>query len=357
MRYVPVDNLKPGMILGQEIYDASGKTLLIKGGPITEENIGYIAFMGILGVYIVDEAAREAKPEGIVNSRVRRDAVAVVNKFFNRAAGDASKEKYGVSISEEEAAIQESVSAVVHDVLSDEAVMNNCIEVRTYDGYTFFHSADVAILAGVIAEKCGLSEDDVRDVVTAGFLHDVGKVFVNPDIINAPRRLTDEERVKMMEHPDKGYNYLKINYDFSEPVLRAVHEHHEWYNGEGYPQKLRKKQILFISRVLKAADVYDAMTSRRVYHAPYLPGEVIEYMMGRSGMEFDPDIVSVMMKELCVYPAGCEIELSDGRQAIVIENHKGNVLRPTVTVLDTGETLDLLHDRSCRALTITKLKL
>lgn len=355
MHYVPVDNLKPGMILGQEIYDAAGKTLIMAEASLTEENISYLIFLGVLGVYIKDEAGDHVKGGGIVNARVRRDAVSVVSKFFNRALGDEAKEKYGVEIAPEEADIQASVEQVVDEVLSDEQVMNTIIEVRTYDGYTFFHSADVAILAGVLAEKCHLKDTEVRDVVEAGFLHDIGKVFINPDIINAPRRLTEEERVAMMEHPEKGYNYLKVNYSFNGEVLRAVHEHHEWYNGGGYPSKKGGNALSFLSRLLKCADVYDAMTGRRVYHEPYLPGEVMEYFMGRSGMEFDPTIVKTMTRTLCVYPAGCDIELSDGRKAIVVENHVGAVLRPTVYCTETGETVDLLHDRDALNLTITKL--
>ena len=355
MHYVSVDNLKPGMVLGQEIYDAEGRTLIMAEAPLTEEDIGFLSFLGILGVYINDEAGKDVKSGGIVNTRVRKDAVSVVTKFFNRAKGDAIKEKYGVEVSREEEDIQNSVSQVVNEVLSDEQVMNTIIEVRTYDGYTFFHSADVAILAGVIGEKCHLKDTEIRDLVTAGFLHDVGKVFIDPDIINAPRRLTDEEREKMMAHPDKGFEYLRVNFSFNENVLRAVHEHHEWYNGGGYPSKKGGNALAFISRVLKCADVYDAMTGRRVYHEPYLPGEVMEYFMGRSGMEFDPSIVKTMSRTLCVYPAGCDIELSDGRRGIVVENHVGAVLRPTVFIPETGESVDLLHDRDTMNLTITKL--
>ncbi|MEE3482633.1 MAG: hypothetical protein VZQ80_11785, partial [Lachnospiraceae bacterium] len=165
MHYVSVDNLKPGMVLGQEIYDAEGKTLIMAEAPLTEENIGFLSFLGILGVYINDNAGKDVKTGGIVNTRVRKDAVSVVTKFFNQAKGDAVKEKYGVEVSREEEDIQNSVTQVVNEVLTDEQVMNTIIEVRTYDGYTFFHSADVAILAGVIGEKCHLKDSEIRDLV------------------------------------------------------------------------------------------------------------------------------------------------------------------------------------------------
>ena len=175
------------------------------------------------------------------------------------------------------------------------------------------------------------------------------------EIIHAPRRLNDQERIRMMEHPRLGYELLEKNFRFPESVNRTVLEHHEWYNGLGYPNHRRGNDLLFTSRVLKAADVYDAMTSKRPYHPPYLPSEVMEYIMGRSGMEFDPAIVEVMSRSMCVYPVGCEVELSNSERAIVISNHEGYVLRPTVKLIRTGDVIDLQSDHDALNLTIVKL--
>ena len=103
------------------------------------------------------------------------------------------------------------------------------------------------------------------------------------------------------------------------------------------------------------ADVFDAMTSNRSYHSPYLPSEVMEYIMARSGMEFDPEVVDVATKELSVYPVGCEVELSNGAHALVIRNHRGYSLRPTIKHLETGEIMDLSDNRKSWSITITKL--
>jgi HD-GYP domain-containing protein (c-di-GMP phosphodiesterase class II) len=97
------------------------------------------------------------------------------------------------------------------------------------------------------------------------------------------------------------------------------------------------------------------MTSKRAYHDPYLPSEVLEYIMGRSGMEFDPEVVKTMVWELCVYPVGCEVELSNGEYALVVENHKGYSLRPTVKMIKSGRIIDLTSDRNAWNLTIVKL--
>ena len=159
----------------------------------------------------------------------------------------------------------------------------------------------------------------------------------------------------MMEHPRIGYEILKERFNFDEEVNLAVYQHHEWYNGGGYPNHVTYTDITQIARLLKCADVFDAMTTKRPYHAPYLPSEVLEYIMGRSGMEFDPRIVSVMTSQICIYPVGCEVVLSDGRHGIVKENHRGFVLRPTIKMVDDGTVLNLLNDSSTRKLTITRV--
>lgn len=347
MRYMPISQLKEKMILGQELFNATGKILLEKHTVLTEENISYIAFLGIPGVYVDDEFSKEAQITEVVLPEVKRAAVSIVQDVFVRSeSGDMDPE---------EERIKAIVEAIINNILENKDVMTNLLELKTYDDYTFFHSANVAVLAGIIGAKCNISEMEMEAVVTAGFLHDIGKVFIRPEIINAPRKLTDNERTQIMDHPRLGYDFLVNHFHFDDIITQAVYEHHEWVNGEGYPRRVNKDDIMFISKILRAADVYDAMTSNRPYHAPFLPSEVMEYIMGRTGLEFDAKVARTMSKELCIFPVGCEVELSDGMHGIVVENHRGFVMRPTIKIIPTGEMVDLCEDRSKWKLVISKL--
>ncbi|MQN01253.1 MAG: HD-GYP domain-containing protein [bacterium LCO1.1] len=346
MRYVLVKNLEPDMVLGQEIYDSDGRLLLSKHTVLNEDNISFIIFTGVPGVYIDEEFSEDAKAEEVVGSEVRRAALRIVHDVFIKAGRhEAASEKE----------LSQVVDRITDDVISDNDVVENLITIRTHDGYTYFHSVDVAILSGVLGARLGLNEQDLRDIVTAGFLHDVGKVFISEDILNAPRKLTPDERTKMMDHPRMGYDFLKDKYNFNEHVLQGVYQHHEWFNGGGYPRRIAGNDILFLARIIKVADVYDAMTGKRSYHNPYLPSDVLEYIMGRNGMEFDPVVVHMMSRELCVYPVGCEVELSNGFRAVVLANRRGSIMRPKVKIRETGEEIDLTEDRKAWNLTITKL--
>jgi len=323
--------------------------LLSKHTKLSEENIAYLSFLGVSGIYIDDAYTRDIEIREVIKPEIRDTAIQIVHDMFTNSVDDC------VTVSQEELRIQQIVEDITQEVLDNNQVMYNLIELKTYDQYTYFHSVNVGVLSGIIAAKMHLEKDEIQDVIMAGFLHDMGKIFIDAELINAPRRLTEKERIRMMEHPQKGYEFLEKQFHFSERVNRAVWEHHEWYNGMGYPCHKKENQILNLARILKAADVYDAMTSRRPYHQPYLPSEVMEYIMGRSGMEFDPRIVEVMARELCIYPVGCEVELSNGQRGIVKENHRGYVLRPTVKLLDTDNIVDLQGDREARNLTIVKL--
>lgn len=347
MRYTPISQLKENMVLGQELFNAAGKILLENHTILTDENISYIAFLGIPGVYIDDEFSKEARIQEIVLPEVKRAAVSIVQDVFVKSQDG--------TMDPEEERIKSIVEDVIKNILENKDVMANLLELKSYNDYTFFHSANVAVLSGVIGAKCDLSDMEMEAVVTAGFLHDIGKIFIDPDIINAPRRLTDSERVQVMDHPRLGYDFLINHFHFDDIVTQAVYEHHEWVNGEGYPRRMAKDDIMFISKILRAADVYDAMTSNRPYHVPFLPSEVMEYIMGRAGLEFDSKVVRVMSKELCIFPVGCEVELSDGRVGIVTENHRGFVMRPTIKAIPTGEIIDLCEDRSQWKLVISKL--
>lgn len=399
MKYYKVAALKPGLIVGEKICDVTGVILLKAGDVLTSQDISYLSFLGINGVNIEDsgdvaagrkqteESLREKSIEkntdtlnknlkneaadnalnlgvnGIKNNgfttaafpdetevvkpRIKETAVDVVKDFFRRGSG--------AELSKVESEIETVVSQVVSDVLSQKDMITSMTKIKIYDEYTFCHSVDVGILSGIIGAKYGLGDKGLKEVITSGFLHDIGKVFIDSEIINAPRKLTDGERIKMMSHPELGYNYITTHYSFSPTVSRSVYEHHEWFNGMGYPNRKKGNEIHINSRILKAADVYNAMTTKRAYHPPYLPCEVLEYIMGRSGMEFDPEVVTVMARKFAVYPIGCEIELSDGVRAKVIKNNSQMMLRPVVQAIESNIIIDLLKDRDARNKTIVKM--
>lgn len=345
MRYIPVENVEIGMAIGQDIFDGEGRLVLAKHLILNEEYIAGLRELGFQGVYIDDDFTEDIRIEEVLRPEIKREAVKMVHELFLTDIKEPTSQ-------EELARI---VIEVVKDVMNNGDVMCNMLDLKTYDDYTYFHCVNVGVLATMIGVSYGLDEEDLCQLTTAAILHDVGKRFVDIDVLNAKRSLTEEERRIIVQHPKLGYEFLKEHYDFSSNVYTSVLQHHEWYNGEGYPLRRSGNDIPLYARIIKLADVYDALTSKRPYHEPYSPSEAVEYLMGNAGAEFDPDLVNIFLKKIAAYPVGCEVELSDGRKAIVMENYEDFILRPKVKVIPTGENINLKEDAEARSITVVEL--
>lgn len=170
--------------------------------------------------------------------------------------------------------------------------------VRTIDAkdrYTNGHSLRVADYAAKIAEKMGKSPEEQKQIYYAGLLHDVGKIRVPEDIINAPRKLTNEEFEQIKIHPVTGYHILKDIYEDKSMALAAKF-HHERYDGNGYPSGLSGENIPEIARIIGVADTYDAMASNRSYRRALPQEKVREEIVKGMGTQFDPEIASIVLQ-------------------------------------------------------------
>ena len=345
MRYLMVGKLEPGMCVGQDIYDAEGNLILEKQQILEEGYIDRLNIKGVPGIYVEDELSKDIEIHPVLRPEVKRQALKLIHDLFVREIANPIS--------------QETLLSVVRDVIADirayGSEMCNVLDMKVYDNYTYFHCVNVAVLSGVLAIENGIPEEELENLITAALLHDVGKRFVESDVLNAKRRLTEEERRLIVQHPKLGYEFLKDHYDFEPEIYDSVLLHHEWYNGEGYPLRRSGDDIPFYARIIKVADVYDALTSRRPYHAPESPVKAVEYITGSSGVEFDPELVEIFNQKIAVYPAGCEVRLSDGRIAVVMKNYEDAIMSPRIKVVTTGEVIDLKEDAEAHDITILEL--
>lgn len=162
---------------------------------------------------------------------------------------------------------------------------------------------------------------------------DIGKVFVSQEILNKPDKLTEEEYEHMKSHSLMGYEYLKKRLDIPVVSYIGALQHHERYDGTGYPHGVEGTKISLFGKIIAVADVYDALVSDRPYRKPLLPSEAMEYIMGGSGTMFDTQIVNVFIQRVSPYPVGTSVLLSDGYVGIVVENYSDCCLRPKIKVI------------------------
>lgn len=158
------------------------------------------------------------------------------------------------------------------------------------DEYTRHHSTRVTEFSMKIAAKMGFSEKELGDLELAALLHDVGKIAVPESILNKPGKLTKEEFELIKEHPVRGEAILSPVVELKE-IARVVRAHHERYDGTGYPDRLKGREIPLGARIMAIADTYDSITSERPYRKPASHRYAVREIIGCSGTQFDPEVV------------------------------------------------------------------
>jgi putative nucleotidyltransferase with HDIG domain len=161
--------------------------------------------------------------------------------------------------------------------------------VEAKDPYTRWHSTNVAKYAVTIGRELGLSPTQLEDIHIAAILHDVGKIGISEQIISKPDRLSSEEFDIMKDHPAHGMRILEP-IGFAQPIINAIYQHHERYDGKGYPQGISGENIALSARILSVADTIDAMVSERPYRGTISRDAVLRELEAEAGRQFDPEI-------------------------------------------------------------------
>lgn len=167
-------------------------------------------------------------------------------------------------------------------------------QVEEKDHYTKCHSNRVSEYSVLIGQKLGLSKDDLNKLYIGGLFHDIGKISIPDNILKKETKLTDDEYYRIQSHTELGVEILTKNNVFKE-IVPIVEYHHEKYDGNGYPFKLKGDQIPLMARITSIADSFDAMTSKRTYNNPLSVEKVIEEFKKCSGSQFDPTLTNVFL--------------------------------------------------------------
>ena len=236
------------------------------------------------------------------------------------------------------------VKAMHASILRNPGALISLSRIKAADTYTFQHSVSICALLVSFAQAQGLDAASVEEAGLGGLLHDVGKMKIPNEILNKPGKLTEEEFDIMKTHASISRELLEGVPGVSSMVIQIAGEHHEKMGGGGYPRGIAGEAISQIGRMTAIVDVYDALTSNRVYHKGKEPSEVLKKLLEWSGHHLDGDLVQQYIRALGIYPVGSLVRLSGGRLAIVVEQGE-DLLRPTVRVVyDTVRNL-LLQPR------------
>ncbi|MDR3552203.1 MAG: HD-GYP domain-containing protein [Clostridia bacterium] len=317
------------MILAKNLYGANNELLLAHGQRLIGKYILKLQTLGYQGVYIDDDLTKDIDIVNVIKDELRHKTISTVkNVYIYSKTGD--QRNLDKSFDD----TKNLVSNMVDEILNNKTVMLNMIDLKVFNDYTFYHSVNVAILAIVLGMAMGYSYKSLYRLGLGALLHDVGKVFVPAEILDKPSALTGEEFNQIKQHPHYGYEYLINNCVLPSEAYTVVLQHHERYNGSGYPYGLIGSKISRDGKIIAISDVYDAMVSDRPYRKALPHSDVIEYIIGKSETLFDPEVVQVFFKKIAPYPVGTLVQLSNGEKGIVLQNFESMGARPDIRIID-----------------------
>lgn len=347
-------NLRPGMIVAESVYTYNGRLIIQENTELTPDIISKLKHYAIKTVYIlVNDSPQKTentnnndndnqKPTYFERIEQSEDFKKFHSQFDSCLTG-FKKTLNDMIIKSSDGLVDEMISEI-ESILEKSRNPLHLLEMmqcmRGYDDLTYAHSINVALICNVIGTWMNLSHDDIETLMIAGMLHDIGKLRIPPEIIQKPSKLTDNEYAIIKKHPEYGYEILSTK-NLNSKINLAALQHHERYDGKGYPNGLKGNEIDLFSGIVAIADVYDAMTADRVYRKGICPFPVLEHMELQKEL-YEPGALYKFIERTVEAYINTEVKLSNGDVGRVVLLNKNFLSRPIV-ISDT-KTYDLSKD-------------
>lgn len=368
----------PDMVLAEDVYTCGGQNIISKGTVLDNRAITRLKFYSITEIVIeIEDEAREKvdfkhkKVEFDKDSKLFEFAQENIRKTKEHKDFDdnyveiiRSTEEYvqfNSAVMESAKVLEDSLSTFITRAgidLNTNDLLNHTKEIivmnrnplntfhmlqnmRKYDDVTFIHSLNVAIVCNVFARWIHMPQEDIDILTLAGLLHDVGKMEIPENIIKKPRILTDEEYSIVKLHPRRGYHLVE-NLRIDDRIKKVILMHHERCDGSGYPDHLVGDEISDFSKIVAIADIYDAMTSARIYRGPLCPYEVINVFEEEGFEKFEAKYLIPFLEGIVNAHLNSEVVLSDGRVGVVVLNNKNALSKPVIKI--GTELIDLSRE-------------
>lgn len=369
MKRVFTIKAREGLVVASDVYTEGGHLVITKGTVLDRAIIEKLKYYGIFDFFVEEneytsyeqddlermifaEKLEDVGEEGSYYTRIRqsehfRKFESIFNDSVVRVKDSINEMVYKNSPVKVEEMLDD-IKKITHEFKPDVGLfeMVHCIE--GYDDLTYVHCVNVALISRIIAIWLKYSDEDVDAVTLGGLLHDIGKVMIPQEVITKPGRLTPTEYALVQTHPIHGYNILK-NQNIDERVKLCALMHHERCDGKGYPYQHGFAEIDPLARIVAIADVYDAMTSNRVYRAGLCPYDVIS-LFEESKNSYDPRVLDVVLERIANSYINNEVVLNDELEGKVVMVNKGNLGKPVVLV--GSAYVDLAKEKNIRIVSL-----
>jgi HD-GYP domain-containing protein (c-di-GMP phosphodiesterase class II) len=394
VKEIPVSILKPGMIFSEAVYIDDDNLLVPPGVAVKQKDLARLITWGILSVKTRGGLAKT--PDAVARAVAKQEHS--VNYMQNAAADfktntvspslDAEPEEvpgefdiqeirenkgsyreYTALIQRLDRVFSHVSAGVALDTLTINDLTNHLLnairgERGRFVGYILGGkvsgcemakgSVNSAILSAMIAQELMQPPHKVMQIITSAVLHDIGMLKLPQEIFSQRGGLSPQEIRVMHTHPALSYRIISKELDYPDSVGIVVLQHHERWDGQGYPSGIAGENIDIGARILSVADAFQAMVSKKPYRNSMIGYEAMKVLMSDSQSRFDPSVLKAFIAIMGIYPIGSIVVLNDGVVARVMEVQSGTPLRPKVQILinqsgqkeQNGEIIDLLMEKN-----------
>jgi len=332
VRRVRLDKAQTGAVVARAIHTLDGVFLLSAGTVLTPEHKEKLQNYGITEIYIEDTISEGIEIPELIREEVITEVKSQVKKMMTSPS---------IKVSVDVKKVGEIVERLIANILENDRIVASLCDVRSIDEYTFSHSVNVSVISIVTGIGVGMKEDTLRDLGIGALLHDLGKVMVDDTILRKPTNLTSIEYDEVKKHTYYGYEILQKSENISREACDIALSHHERLDGSGYPRRLKSSDIQIFARIAAIADVYDALTTDKVYRRKMMPHDVLDYMLSLGGKHFDKSLLDAFVRHIAYYPVGTAVILNSGEKGLVSEYNPYFPNRPVVRVVidESGHSL------------------
>lgn len=317
MKFVDIESVEPGQILGRTIFSSNGTVLLSTGVQLTVYMISTLKRLGVTVVYLDDPKFRDISHEEVLSDETKRVVVAQMSETFEAL-------RSGKEFSTR--AISQTVDSMLDEVMRNQSVLVQLGDIRTADNAMFLHAMNVCMMASLMGLNMGLNMIQLKELAIGALLHDIGKV-------DAP-----EVQEGRTHHSWRGFDLLKMKREYSLLTAHVAFQHHEFVNGQGAPRKLSGEEIHLYAKITAVANKYDNLIFGANGEPPLQPHVACEILNALSGTELDHEVLVHFMKIVSVYPNGVSVRLSNKQTGVVVRQHRGLPGRPVVRVIDKEDS-------------------
>lgn len=327
---IHISESEPGMIIAEDIYNKYGAILLHKNSILDSYTIEKLESLRVDYFKVFEEYApvETVAPDltAIYEENVS-DFKEIIRDIGNGKTLDTIK-------------VQNIVNDLQETFTSVKDIIDSLNAVREIDDYTYTHSVNVSLLSSLISRWLNLDETQCKLISYCGLLHDIGKSKIPAEILSKPGPLTPTEFEEIKKHPIMGYKILEKNIALNKNIAIGVLMHHEREDGSGYPFNLKSSQIHLYAKIVAIADIFDAMTSNRVYKNRETPFEVFRIYESEYLTKCDTNILLTFLKRIASFYIGNKVKLNTGHIGEIIFINEKCISKPMIK-LNSSRIIDL----------------